>query len=81
MQDQCRLKFKDADVKQFAPEELFNKYKLFLKNIKIELDKNLKWCPKPECNTAIEKASQTCNTCGTVICWECGLPKHKGISC
>jgi len=49
MQGGCDQEFKEENVEDCVSDELFVKYKTFLRNILIDLDPNLRWCPNTSC--------------------------------
>lgn len=77
----CSYKFTDSDIGELAPLEVAERYRIFKENIQIDLDPSLKWCPAPDCRTAISKTTKICSKCQTKICFVCGRPDHKGLTC
>lgn len=51
----------------------------------MEKNQNIKWCPKPACETPIERKHNqdmlVCPTCSSHICFHCGNYYHQGTSC
>jgi len=79
----CKVLIKDPQVKKLCSKELYDKYLKFKENIKVNLDKQMKWCPKVNCGKVIKKgkrAKVVCE-CGFAMCFCCGEAWHKGISC
>lgn len=72
-QANCLVKFTDNEIEIFAYVEDFKRYQDYKSNIQIDLNPSLKWCPTPDCRTAISKKNKTCEKCGTKICFDCGL--------
>ena len=85
----CKEVFTADDIKSFGSEEIYRKYLRFKENIDIEVNPNLKWCPKVGCMNYVarEKAfccfnssTATCE-CGQRMCFKCGAVAHPGVSC
>ena len=55
MQHGCQVEFAEADVKAFGSEEIFKKYIRFKLNINVDMDPNLRWCPKNGCLNYVRK--------------------------
>ena len=54
-----------------------------LENLRVDLDPNLRWCPRPDCEHYVDNrgknSTQKCK-CGTNVCMSCGseaLKLHK----
>jgi E3 ubiquitin-protein ligase RNF19A len=50
----------------------------FKENIDVNINPDMKWCPRPNCNNYIKKGKKkkvVCE-CGFEICFECGLHWH-----
>eukprot|EP00347_Sterkiella_histriomuscorum_P021619 403333348 len=80
---QCKEEFTKEDVEKFGSKEIYDKYLKFKENIDVNLNPNLKWCPKPNCNNYISKGKKrkvTCK-CGLEICFDCGIEWHGKIKC
>ena len=67
-----------------ANEDLMEKYKKFKKRAGIINDKNKKLCPKPDCDSFLEKSNSSkyvkCEN-GHEYCFECLKPPHGNKSC
>lgn len=68
MQHGCELEFLEADIQAFGSEAVFKKYVRFRLQIDVDLDPNLRWCPRNGCLKYVRKrgALRTKATC------ECG---------
>lgn len=84
----CTEEFNQEDIKNFGSEEIYRKYLVFKKNIDVEVDRNLKWCPKNGCMNYVKRKRSCCcysNTqkceCGQLMCFKCGAASHRGVSC
>ena len=85
MQHGCQVQFEEADVQKFGSEEIFKKYVRFKLNIVVDLDPNLRWCPRNGCLNYVRKPNRfartaTC-TCGQSVCMACGAAAHGNIRC
>ena len=65
-------------------QNLMEKYKKFKKRAEIIKDKNKKLCPKPDCDSFLQKSNKskyvTCEN-GHTYCFECLKPPHGNKSC
>ena len=90
-----KIKCVDHDCKEIVSEEfilnhidndkqLLDKYKKFKKRIEIINDKNKRQCPKPNCESFLEKSKKTnyvkCEN-GHEYCFECLKPPHGTKKC
>lgn len=55
MQHGCTVEFQEADVQAFGSEDLFKKYLRFKMQIDVDLDPNLRWCPRNGCMKYVRK--------------------------
>ncbi len=46
----CREEFTKEDVRKFGSQQIYEKYLKFKENIDVNINPNLKWCPRPNCN-------------------------------
>ena len=51
----CESSFQAEDVRKFGSKEIYEKYLQFKMNIDVDLNPNLKWCPRPDCVNYVEK--------------------------
>ncbi len=49
----CEMKLTSKIIKDLVSPELFKKYLAFLKNLEIQNNPNLIWCPNPKCSVVI----------------------------
>ena len=49
IQSGCGVNFNGDDVQRFGAKEIYVKYLKFKENIEVNLDHNLRWCPRPDC--------------------------------
>ena len=61
MQHGCENEFLEADVRAFGSEALFKKYVRFRLQIDVDLDPNLRWCPRNGENEALFAQKQLAN--------------------
>lgn len=80
----CESKFARHDIEIVSGSEIAEKYQKFYENIEVNLDKNKKWCPAPNCGRVIIKTSKrnhiVCE-CGFHMCFKCGEAWHGRVSC
>ncbi|CAK65157.1 unnamed protein product (macronuclear) [Paramecium tetraurelia] len=82
-QTSCTVAFNDEQIKGLVQEKIYEKYKRFYNRQVISQNKNVRWCPKPDCeNYVIGNGNDllTC-ICGQSICFQCGNQYHKGMNC
>ena len=84
MQVGCEEEFEDEDVERFGDKEVYEKYLRFKENLRVDLDPNLRWCPRPDCGFYVEKKPK-CKTakckCGTNVCMSCGAEAKDMHKC
>ncbi|CDW86799.1 ibr domain containing protein [Stylonychia lemnae] len=83
-QNTCKEEFTREDIRKFGSQEIYMKYLKFKENIDVNLNPNLKWCPKPNCNHYIQKNKKSRKVkceCGMEICFDCGIEWHGKIKC
>lgn len=79
----CKQEYTRDDIRKFGSQPIFEKYLKFKENIDVNINPNLRWCPKPDCNRFVEKGRKgkaTCD-CGWEICFKCGLQWHGKSKC
>ena len=54
----CDKTFETEDVRKFGSKEIYEKYLTFKLNIDVDLNPNLKWCPKSGCMRYVEKTGK-----------------------
>ena len=85
----CKKEFSLEDIEHFGSEEIYKKFLRFKENIDVELDPNLKWCPRLTCMHFVrrEKVCRIFNSslatceCGQQMCFRCGAVSHPGVAC
>lgn len=85
MQMGCDQEFFENDVKEFGSEDIFKKYVRFRMNINVDLDPNLRWCPRNGCLNYVRRRNRfkkraVC-TCGQEVCMRCGAAYHGWVRC
>lgn len=85
MQHGCAVEFEESDVKLFGSEEIFKKYVRFKMNINVDLDPNLRWCPRNGCMNFVRRPNRlrkraVC-ACGQEVCMRCGAVYHGWVRC
>ena len=51
----CPMEYTREDIRHFGSKEIYEKYLKFKENIDVNLNPNLRWCPKPNCTFYVEK--------------------------
>lgn len=81
----CNAPFPNDVLQEFVDLPTFNKYQTFLRNLSIQRDPNLKWCPNPKCSVVIKtnpkNKTNKCPKCSTLICSRCNREAHPSSSC
>jgi hypothetical protein len=54
----CNKEFDEADVEKYGNEILVGKYKKFKESMDVDLNPNLKWCPRQNCGKYVEKGKE-----------------------
>ena len=86
MEHQCDKQFTENEIKKYSNDEIFLKYIKFKISLKVELDKDLQWCPQKNCVYYVKRQKFCCCfnystakcECGKVMCFQCGANNHKG---
>ena len=86
MQSGCEEEFTEEDVKACINKTLFIKYKRFVTNARVDLDPDLRWCPKPFCDAFVRRNKDgtndaKCIKCKSSVCFACGELSHPGREC
>ena len=55
----CGKQFAKADIQKFGSKDMFEKYLRFKENIDVNINPNLRWCPKPDCNQYVSGSKKT----------------------
>jgi hypothetical protein len=75
---------------QVVPEECIlsvlkpsdqQKFRRWRRVAAIQENPNLRWCPRPGCEKAIDLASTTICECSAEVCADCGSLSHPGQQC
>ncbi len=81
----CGDHLPDNFIKDLLDRATFNKYRQFLRNLQIQKNPNLKWCPNPKCsvvfNTNPKKKTSKCPKCASQLCNRCNRQAHPKSSC
>ena len=51
----CKREFEEQDIQKFGSRKVYDKYLRFKSNIDVNLNPNLKWCPRPNCPNYVSK--------------------------
>eukprot|EP01121_Diplochlamys_sp_Union-15-3_P002140 TRINITY_DN1185_c0_g1_i2.p1 TRINITY_DN1185_c0_g1~~TRINITY_DN1185_c0_g1_i2.p1 ORF type:complete len:622 (+),score=122.87 TRINITY_DN1185_c0_g1_i2:56-1921(+) len=81
----CNLVVPEEMIKQLVPEETFKKYYSFITQSFVEDNREVTWCPAPNCGHAIttdmvSRRVVTCK-CGFSFCFTCHNEAHAPASC
>eukprot|EP00743_Colponemidia_sp_Colp-15_P000142 GILK01000164.1.p1 GENE.GILK01000164.1~~GILK01000164.1.p1 ORF type:complete len:492 (-),score=63.48 GILK01000164.1:91-1485(-) len=81
----CREPLPSSYVEAHVSDELFQKYTRFKKNLQLEKDPNVRWCPTPDCGTALtgsmKKPRLKCSKCEAETCFICSHKWHPNRTC
>ncbi len=81
----CTIEFTEQNVRDCVSEASYQKYMRFLRNAKVDLDPNLRWCPEASCEGVVKKKKNVdiarCNMCRKLVCFSCGALAHEGRPC
>ena len=85
MDHECNAIISEEFIEQHISENdnLIEKYKKFRKRAEILQDKNKKLCPKPDCDSFLQKSKSKYVQCenGHKYCYDCLRPPHGNKSC
>ena len=75
----------ESTFKKLLSYESLAKYRKYLTDSFIDLNKYIKWCSGNNCSMVIESKIGTSVSgqcmCGTAFCFGCDKPAHKPMSC
>lgn len=78
----CNQELIEVDLNQFMTFEIGEKYKRFNEVKRLEENKWIKWCPKPNCQGYSAATASNfrlkCNICRYEYCYNCSEAWHKG---
>jgi len=81
----CNLVVPEEMFKELLPLHLWKRFNMFLLKTFVDFNTNVKWCPAPECQYAVEypklKARNIICKCGYTWCFSCGQEAHRPLSC
>ena len=62
---------------------MYEKYLKFKENIDVNMNPELRWCPRPDCNNFVKKGkgNKVICECKYEICFKCGIQWHGNIKC
>ncbi|QHO55637.1 putative E3 ubiquitin-protein ligase [Arachis hypogaea] len=86
----CEASLEINMIRRFASQQNRKMYDRFLLRSYVETRKNIKWCPRPDCDLAVRYKSDgnyvnkyvevSCRN-GHRFCWGCGEDAHRPVSC
>ncbi|ORY79475.1 hypothetical protein BCR37DRAFT_394195 [Protomyces lactucae-debilis] len=89
--EKCKLVLLESSIRLLTESDVFSRYQRLLDRVYVDDHENIRWCPAPECECAIE-----CNVpsrqlalripsveCaeGHLFCFGCGLDEHQPCIC
>lgn len=84
-QTSCPYVLKESEVESLVPPEFYQKYKIFLRNVNLSKNPNLRFCPAVDCQGydvgSSKKRKLKCNECFSEFCYYCNEPWHYSGSC
>jgi ariadne-1 len=87
MEKGCAQLVPDFLVRKLVAPDLYQKYARFVSKRFVENNKQIKWCPAPNCGRAIIEPTYEGDhligicECGKTFCWKCGEDAHTPITC
>ena len=57
------MEYTREDIRHFGSKNIYDKYLRFKENIDVNLNPNLRWCPRPNCTFYVEKGPNRMVTC------------------
>eukprot|EP00128_Syssomonas_multiformis_P005961 Colp12_sorted_trinity150504_noHs@27196 len=80
----CERALEHSEIESIAGKDLFLKFETFSHVRTLARNPNTKWCPTPDCNTALEATvgsiTTKCPTCKVEICASCWA-NHGNMGC
>ncbi|KAL4327373.1 hypothetical protein HN51_034601 [Arachis hypogaea] len=86
----CEASLEINMIRRFASQQNRKMYDRFLLRSYVETRKNIKWCPRADCDLAVRYKSDgnyvnkyvevSCRN-GHKFCWGCGEDAHRPVSC
>lgn len=75
-----------VQIRCVSPDDLYAKYVEFSRNAQLSRNPNVRWCPTPGCDTAVEREDDQsllmrCETCNFEFCFQCAKGFHAGKTC
>lgn len=82
----CNMLVDDQTVMPLVTDpKVRRRYQQLITNSYVECNKQMRWCPKPECGHAIKVAYPEFQPvrceCGTIFCFLCGDNWHEPVKC
>ena len=81
----CLLQLELKEIESIVSRDYLEKHKSALMDLEVSKNKNLVWCPRPDCNTACNVADYStnavCPTCFKDFCVRCLKDWHFGSNC
>jgi hypothetical protein len=51
----CTKEYTREDIRKFGSKEIYEKYLRFKENLDVNLNPDLRWCPRPDCTHFVRK--------------------------
>ncbi|CAD8120209.1 unnamed protein product [Paramecium sonneborni] len=82
-QQQCREEYQKGQIKELVSINVYEKYERFYSRQLISQNKNVRWCPRVDCEKYVigKGNNKLVCFCGQQICFKCGNEYHQEISC
>ncbi len=83
-QEGCDCLFTREKIASICDKAVYEKYLQFRENVEVNINKNLKWCPAPNCGRTVKGDASSPHVvceCGFEMCFRCGERWHPGTSC
>jgi len=88
MHPACSESIPDGDIRALTDDEDYQKYKRFRELTELNSQATCRWCPKPDCETAVianpddpEFPCISCTKCSFQFCYDCSCDWHPNLTC
>ena len=81
----CPVRLNETELRRYLDPGDYEKYQRFLREIELEKNPDLRWCPKIDCSGydcgGVDKRKLICCTCGFTYCFYCLEAWHQAGKC
>jgi hypothetical protein len=82
----CDSEVTSFDLEYILTPPMFDKYRIFLRNVRINKDPTMRWCPNPGCEEPVKRRNDqnllmVCSKCECEFCYTCSKDFHPGKTC